>query len=194
MKRQASRETLERLAEAADKHAALCRDADGGDRIKYQDNELGSALREVDSALAAYRAETTPLRTRAEVDAALAAVCREGRGDWIARVQVLVQEPTQDSGPSSDDRVPSAMPAGADLSDSNDTGVIRLFDCPVHPNRPVEGCATCAEEAEACSCEEAEGLKKELERVLNHVILIAGSSYRVRDLVQVRQLVLEALK
>ncbi len=91
-KREASRETLERLAEAA---------------VAYHDRD--ERWDELKAAMQAYRAETTPpLRTRAEVDAEIADAVRhngplphtqhgavwEIRGAFPERLMALCAEPT----------------------------------------------------------------------------------------------------
>ena len=68
-KREASRETLERLAEAVDSHKLL-----------WMHANKSAAWEDLSDALSAYRAEITPpLRTRAEVDAEIAATIRKDR-------------------------------------------------------------------------------------------------------------------
>jgi|ERR1041384_7962228 hypothetical protein len=98
MKREASVETMRRLCEAADSWFS-------GDPIRRG--------RPIDDAIAAYRAETAPLRTRAVVDAEIARAVRsvfadlhpDTMPDWmrgtIEALRRLCLEPTApDDGPS----------------------------------------------------------------------------------------------
>lgn len=152
-KREASRETLERLAEAVDSAARATDDPGGCPPELFE-----RTFRERCEALSAYRAEIAPLRTRAEVDADISREARRFFGDVLTdasierhdRLKELVREPTQDSGPSSDDRAPSAMPAGADLSD------------PTPLQQAARDALDRMEAAEACSCEESEALRAEI--------------------------------
>jgi hypothetical protein len=125
-KRRAPLEVLERLAEAVDEWA-------GGVSFYPNSSEPGKLLHEaVCNALAAYRAATAQLRSRAEVDAEIVGLVRsfvddkgmaeEGRyWDLRSKMFSLCREPT--SGPG-DESAP--------------------------------------EDPEACSCDESEGLKRKL--------------------------------
>jgi hypothetical protein len=130
MTREASVATLRRLAEAVERWH--------GSHVEGRGYAIAFA-EEALPALAAYRSEIAPLRTRAEVDAEIATLIRDyhrhitrpgwkERCDWDSfsvgqknDLERLCREPTRDSGPSSADaeEVPSprppASPAGADL-------------------------------------------------------------------------------
>jgi hypothetical protein len=125
MTREASVATLRRLAEAVDAY---------GKEMRVFETPgvapLATCYRQLSNALAAYRSEIAPLRTREQVDADIAALTRQcvddewaGDDDYAKweKITALCRELTRDSGPSSADgeEVPSprppASPAGADL-------------------------------------------------------------------------------
>ena len=98
MTREASVETLRRLAEASELYERKVAD------IECPDEPESIQFRE---ALAAYRSEIAPLRTRAEVDAEIVKAARDpyfGDGMSVAILKALCREPTRDSGPSSVDK------------------------------------------------------------------------------------------
>jgi hypothetical protein len=145
-------------------------------------------------AFPAYRATAPkPLRTRAEVDADLAACARL----WVSeknvevnvqnwrRMQALCSEPLApdpaDTGACPPECPECPQPYGPSSVDSS-----------VPPPEPAAG-ATLSD-VEACSCEESEALKAHIEAILSHVVIVNGTSYRVRDLLAVKPLVAEALK
>lgn len=139
---------------------------------------------DVKAKLETYRAATSPLRTRASVDADIVAEARAAFRDGHPHVPILFaamsrlcSEPTDDHGSSS---TPAAKEsrgnAGVSAGPTNGLGTAKCHWCEkaalVRPHGRDNICEECflrgqkptepLEDPEPCSCDESEALKREL--------------------------------
>lgn len=169
-KRRAPIEVLERLAEA---QANIYRDLHNGDERLPPD-------------VAAYRAATAPLRTRAEVDAEIVDMVRMSgstpgvppelspSSHYLRRLSDLCSEPT------ADDHGSSSTPAA---KESRDNAGVSAGPANALVDRVL---ASDEPEPEKCGCDESEGLRRELEKFRNELdatrIESAGRHRKLRDI------------
>lgn len=201
---QAGLPTPERIAAALALAEADCKLADAVDAANHDDGRVShEVIEERARALAAYRATApkprfNPARISQETRERAFRLILDGvQGDSVEwadmRTRILDEsrEPPdpQPYGPSSvDSAVPPPAPAaGATFSGPHPIPVTK--ESSDTPAGVEVGAAY-----DACSCEESEALKARIEAILSHVIIVNGTSYRVRDLLAVQPLVKVALR